>query len=121
MDIIGGDLSTFVIAIIAAALPLPLLKSYHKTQNKVYIAMTAVSYLVLIMIYATILEKYQMSTVYPFLKIGSVLLVAVIGITIYHEKLTVGKVIGIILGCISLYLLLRNNKTNKIYEELIVQ
>jgi multidrug transporter EmrE-like cation transporter len=95
----------FLIAAIAAAIPPPLLKAYNETGKKYYVVFSVISYLVLIMSYILILRDYEMSTIYPFLKILSILIVVGTGLFIFQEKLTGAKMVGIILGLVAMYLL----------------
>jgi multidrug transporter EmrE-like cation transporter len=95
-----------IMAAIAAALPLPLIKKYNTSNNHIYLIGSAVSYMILILSYVIILRTNNMITIYPFLKILSIVIVILFGWFVFHENFTTKNVIGIILGLIAMYLLL---------------
>lgn len=95
----------FLIAATAAALPIPFIKQYTLQGGWWWIALSVLSYLTLILAYYIILRDKNITVVYPFLKVLSVLLVVLAGVSVFHDRLTMTSVIGIGLGIVSLYLL----------------
>jgi multidrug transporter EmrE-like cation transporter len=102
----------FITAAVMAAIPLPLLKAYTKTGRRYYLVFSGICYWILVMTYITILKKYEMSAVYPLLKIFSILIVVATGLIIFQEELTGTKIIGIILGLVAIWLLTENSYTS---------
>ena len=64
-----------------------------------------ISYTILVYAYIKLLNKKNISWIYPIIKIFSVLIVVGFGFFTFGEILTLNKYIGILLGCISLYIL----------------
>lgn len=95
----------FFIAALVAAAPIPLLKEYTKNNNINMVILSFFSYLLLIYAYIQILKNKNISVLYPLLKVFSVIIVVLAGIFIEKEKLSTNVILGILLGCISIYLL----------------
>jgi uncharacterized membrane protein len=95
----------FFIAALAAASPIPFLKQYTKNKNILFIVLSALSYSILIYAYIQILNNKNITILYPLIKVFSVIIVVIAGILIENEKITPPIVIGILLGCLSIYLL----------------
>ena len=99
-------------AAIAAALPVIFIKQYiHDELPQYWLALPLLSYSILVYAYLQILRDYQMSILYPILKIVSILLVVGTGIFAQKEKLTPINSLGIILGIIAILLLSYNQDT----------
>ena len=98
----------FFVAAIMSAIPMPLLKSYNQTNNKMYIALTIISYILLTFVYIILLTQYEMVEMYPFLKILSIIIVVTIGVLVYGEKLNTKNIIGIGFGILAIFLLCKN-------------
>lgn len=99
------NLLWFLLAAVAAALPIPFIKQYTLDQHLGWIALSMLSYLTLILAYYVILQDKDIAVVYPFLKVLSVLLVVFAGVAMFHHRLTASSALGIALGIMSLYLL----------------
>jgi len=95
----------FLIAAVAAALPIPFIKQYTLDENLMWIVFSVLSYLILILSYYIILRDKNITVVYPFLKVLSVLMVVLAGLYVFHNQLTISSTVGIVLGILSLYLL----------------
>ena len=95
----------YLLAAIAAAIPLPLIKQYTLTKDFIWIILSIISYLILVYTYVKILENDNMSVVYPILKIVSILIVVFSGVIIFGDKLDQRSIIGILLGIIAIYML----------------
>jgi|SRR5271156_4561266 len=95
----------YLVAAMAAALPVPLVKKYNDTNNKIYLLVAIILYMVLITAYVYILKTHEMATIYPFLKILSIIIVVFVGIIWFNDQLRPKDIIGIILGLVALYLL----------------
>lgn len=95
-----------ILASIVALLPIFFIKEYIKTNNKYYIIVTIISYVLLMLAYINIFRKKEILTSYTLLQILQVVIVAIIGIGIYKEKITTKKIIGLIAGIISIYTLI---------------
>lgn len=95
----------FLIAAIAAAVPIPFIKYYTETNNIQWIFLSMVSYLTLILAYAIILQDKNITIIYPILKVLSVLIVIIAGVFLFRISLDIKSIIGIVLGMASIYLL----------------
>lgn len=95
----------FFIAAIAAAIPIPFIKRYTQTHNLLWIALSAISYIILILAYSIILTNKNITIVYPILKVLSVLIVIGAGLLIFSNRIDLHTVIGIGLGITSIYIL----------------
>ena len=88
-----------------AAIPLPLIKLYNNTKNIGYMIISIIFYIALIFVYSLILKSYDMSKIYPCLKILSILIVIIAGVFMFNEKMTTKHIIGIIFALVGIYLL----------------
>ena len=95
----------FLIAAIAAAVPIPFIKQWTETGAYYWIGLSALSYAVLIYAYMMILRHNDIAIVYPILKVLSVLIVVCAGLLLFSSKLDLQTAIGILLGATSIYLL----------------
>jgi drug/metabolite transporter (DMT)-like permease len=91
---------------IIALLPLVLIKKYLQSNQIYYLIITMIVYFLLMLSYIKLFENTELSSIYTILQILQILLVLLIGVIIFNETLTLNKVIGIIFGLISVYLLL---------------
>lgn len=95
----------FVIATLAAAIPIPMIKQYTETLQVQWLIFSMISYTILLMAYVKVLKGNYISLMYPVLKVSSALMVVFIGIIFDGEILRMKNIVGIFLACISLYLL----------------
>ena len=95
----------FTTAVLTSALPIPALKKYNETSDPKYIIFGCIAFVILIYAYVNLLKDNNMVVVYPFVKITSIVIVGIIGVTLFKESLTPRIAIGIILGLVALYLL----------------
>jgi len=103
----------FLVAGIAAALPIPFIKEYTKTHENIWLVLSAFSYATLIYAYIHILEDENIAIIYPLLKVFSVLIVVAFGILFFQAQLNTKSYIGILSGMASIYLLSAGLSTNK--------
>lgn len=97
----------FLIAAIAAAIPIPFIKEYTETKNSLWIFLSAVSYSILILAYSIILSQKDITIIYPLLKVLSVLIVILTGILYFKNTIDIETGIGVLFGIISIYVLSR--------------
>jgi multidrug transporter EmrE-like cation transporter len=95
-----------IIASIIALLPLFFIKEYIKSNNKIYIILSLIGYTLLAFLYIQIFRQKEIITSYNLLQVLQILIVTIIGILIYKEKLNIKKSIGITLAVISCYSLM---------------
>lgn len=99
-----------LVAAISAALPVVFIKWYIKDDlSQYWLVLPAFCYCVLIYAYLQLLDDFQISILYPILKILSIILVVFTGIVINGEYITIHNLLGIILGFISIILLYYEN------------
>lgn len=94
-----------IFASIIALLPIFFIKEYIKTNNKIYIIITIISYVLLMVAYINIFKKKEIMTSYTLLQILQIIIISIISIFIYNEKLTITKTIGLLSGGIAIYCL----------------
>jgi uncharacterized membrane protein len=93
------------LAAIAAAIPVSLIKMYTETKNELFIILSFLSYSTLIYIYTIILLNHNITTIYPLVKIVSILLVVISGLLVFNDSLNTKIGTGLLFGFLSLYLL----------------
>lgn len=106
MPISTSEYIWIALAIILSAIPIIMVKLYLNTNNIWFIVTAILLSIFLILTYIYIVKNYRISIIYPIIKILSVILVVVVGIFLFGEKITWRNVIGIILGLVGIYLLL---------------
>ncbi len=95
----------FTTAILASSATILLLKHNTANPNNMYVILSIICELILIYTYIMLLNDQNMITMYPFIKIMSILVVVGIGMVFYEEKLIMENKIGIMLGIVALVLL----------------
>ncbi len=91
---------------IIALLPLIFIKKYIQSNKIIYLIITMILYFLLMLSYIKLFEKTELSSTYTILQILQILIVLFIGVLLFNESLTMNKIIGVILGLLSVYLLL---------------
>ena len=99
-------LGLLILSSIITTISLLCIKQYIITKNITYIVLSAILYMALIYIYVELFQNGEISSLYVILQIVQILIVSLIGIVLYHEKITTNKIIGIIAGLICVYLIL---------------
>ena len=94
------------IATIIAILPLIFIKKYINTKQVYNLIIALVLYIFLLLSYVKLFEKGELSSIYIILQILQIFLVLFAGVLFFKESINMTKIIGIILGSISVYLLL---------------
>lgn len=92
----------FIISIIASASPVLLVKEYINTNKFIYIIIAIMSYFILLLTYIYLFKRNEISKIYSLIKIVQLLLVSVIAIQLYNEKINENKIIGFGAGIISI-------------------
>ena len=106
MKITVIEIIWFIITIIAAALPFITFKKYTLTHNKEYLVITILIGIILLIGYINILERFPIYSLYPIWFI-SMLIVLFSGPLLFGEKLKLINVIGIIIGMVGIFLLVK--------------
>ena len=97
-----NDIFWIIIATIASASPVLLVKEYIKSNNLRFIVLSIVSYLTLLFTYIHLFKENEISKIYSLIKIAQLLLVSVIAIQLYNEKINKNKIIGLGAGIVSI-------------------
>jgi multidrug transporter EmrE-like cation transporter len=94
-------------ATIVAILPLFLVKQYILTGKWYYLGICILNYLILLYLYVNIFSQpeAEISNLYVLFQIIQILVILLVGIIYYKEKLNWSKFFGISLGIISIYIL----------------
>jgi multidrug transporter EmrE-like cation transporter len=95
-----------VIASVVSLLPIFFIKEYIRTNKYIYIAISLVFYVCLAICYINIFKQKEISSSYTLLQIIQILIIAISGIFVYKETLSIKKIIGIISGIIACYTLI---------------
>jgi multidrug transporter EmrE-like cation transporter len=98
----------FILACIVICLPITLIGKYIETSETYYILLALAFYGLLTLIYINLLKHEDMAIVYPLLNIISVLVVFLIGVFYFKNKIDIYKIIGIVLSIISILFLTIN-------------
>ena len=91
-----------ILASIVALLPLYFIKKYIQTNKKYNIGITIILYCILTSLYISIFRKGDMSNIYVILQILQILIVVIMGLLLFNEKINKKKIIGIVFGIISI-------------------
>ena len=95
-----------IFASIIALLPLYFIKKYIQTNKKYHIIVSFILYCILTYLYINIFRKGEISNYYIILQILQILIVVLMGLLIFNEKLNKKKIMGIIFGIISINFLI---------------
>ena len=95
-----------ILASIVALLPLYFIKKYIQTNKKYYIGITIILYCILTSLYISIFRKGDMSNIYVILQILQILIVVIMGLLLFNEKINKKKIIGIVFGIMSINFLI---------------
>ena len=99
-------LSIIIIASIIALLPLYFIKKYIQTNKKYNIIISIFIYCILTYLYINIFRKGEISNYYIILQILQILIVVLMGLLLFNEKINIKKIMGIIFGIISINFLI---------------
>ena len=102
---VTSDWFFYVLSAILIAAPLPLIKKYNLTNNKIYLLVALFMYFLLVLVYSKILRTHEIIKIFPLTKILSIVIVFFVGIVFFHNKLTIQTIIGVILAIVAMYLL----------------
>ncbi len=95
------------IATIIAILPLIFIKKYIANKEFYNLIIAFVLYILLLLSYIKLFEEGEMSSIYIVLQILQIFLVLFAGLLFFNESINMTKIIGILLGSLSIYLLLK--------------
>jgi len=97
-----------ILTTIIAILPIIFIKKYIITNNNIYAGLSLFMYVLLFVAYYNLFKTgKEISIVYTILQILQVLIVFIVGIYMFNESITNNKIIGTLLGIISVYFLLK--------------
>ncbi len=96
------------IATIIAILPLIFIKKYILNKEFYNLIIAFILYILLLLVYIKLFEKGELSSIYIVLQILQIFLVLFAGLLFFNESINMTKIIGILLGSLSIYLLLKN-------------
>jgi multidrug transporter EmrE-like cation transporter len=96
-----------IIATIIALIPIYLIKKYIMTNNKNFIYLTFIFYILLTICYIKIFRLGEISSLYTILQISQIVIVVLGGLILFGEKITKNKILGVILSIIAIIFLLK--------------
>lgn len=99
------NIPLLLLQIIISIIPLALIKKYILNGNTWLLILCLLFYSVMIAIYIKLLRNDGLSKVYTLVQILQVILVVLMGILFFNEKLSLNIIIGLLFGIIAIYLL----------------
>lgn len=94
-----------IIATIIAIIPVFLIKEYIKTDKTFYLLLAMLCYFIMMKSYIHIFTESEVSSSYVLLQILQIFIVVIPSIILFGESVSLNKIVGIVLGSISIYLL----------------
>jgi uncharacterized membrane protein len=94
-----------ILAASTASLQVISIKKYLQTKDWSWIALSLLTSIILILTYVKTLSGNNMTSIYPIIKILSIIIVIIIDAIFFNNKLTMKIIGGIIFSIISIYLL----------------
>ena len=99
------NIPLLLLQIIISIIPLALIKKYILNDNYFLLVLCLLFYSVMIAIYIKLLRNDGLSKVYTIVQILQVILVVLMGLLFFNEKLSLNIIFGLFLGIIAIYLL----------------
>jgi multidrug transporter EmrE-like cation transporter len=99
------NIPLLLLQIIISIIPLALIKKYILNGNMLLLVLCLLFYTVMIAIYIKLLRNDGLSKVYTLVQILQVILVVLMGILFFNEKLSLNIIIGLLFGIVAIYLL----------------
>ena len=96
------------VAIAASAAQAPCIKYYTKTKEICWIYYALLASAVLTFSYSQLFSDYDIESIYPFIKILSIMVVVVLSVLLFKTKVSTNTILGLFFGGISLVLLSSN-------------
>ena len=97
-----------IISTIIAISPIIFIKRYINTNQIYNLFFALILYILLLLSYIKLFEKSDISSTYTILQILQIFLVLFAGILFFKESITMTKILGVLLGSLSIYFLLKN-------------
>ncbi len=94
-----------IIAGTIATMPSLFIKKYIKNPEKKYLLFAVTCYMLLIMMYLQIYRRAEISRAYPSILTLQIILITIISMCYFKEKMTKYKMIGIGTGLLTIYFL----------------
>jgi multidrug transporter EmrE-like cation transporter len=88
-----------------ATMPSLFIKKYIKNPEKKFLLFAVTCYMLLIMMYLQIYRKAEISRAYPSILTLQIILITIISMCYFKEKMTKYKMIGIGTGLLTIYFL----------------
>jgi len=94
-----------IIAILASSAQVTCVKMFTKKKELCWIAFAVLASFTLIFSYIQLLSQTNLESMYPFIKILSIVLVVLASTILFDAKINAHMIVGLILGFVSIYLL----------------
>jgi drug/metabolite transporter (DMT)-like permease len=108
LDITINNLVWYFVCATSASFPIVLIKKYVENNDFSLLIYSMMASAIMVFSYIKILKNNKISLLYPFLKVFSVFIVLFFGFVFNGETLSLHNIFGIMLGCVSIYLLNHN-------------
>lgn len=95
-----------IILTIAITFPIIFVKKYVHTKNMCYIIIAIIIYVIAVIGYSVVLQKFPVYYMYPVWFI-SMIIVLFSGVLFFGEKMKMINVVGVVLGLFSMYLVIK--------------
>lgn len=99
------NLFWYTLGALLSALPIIFVKRYLTDHENIWIILAIVMNALLIYVYFILFQIHNTAISYSVIKILSVIIIVLIGIFIYCEKINIKITFGLIFGLLALYLL----------------
>lgn len=98
-----------MLATISAIVPVLLIEKYVLTHQSIYMICALLSYAILAYSYIKLFRVDEITVIYPILQIIQLIIVVIASVYLFRESLHSDKIIGLVLGGISIYFLSKKN------------
>ena len=98
-----------LVAAVLSILPVIIIKKYACDGEWHIFVLALIAQLFVNLCYLALCKTYDSSTMFTMIKFLSIILIVIIGFIFLEEKITIARIIGIIMGIVAIYLISRKN------------
>lgn len=104
MNTIGYFVLIFIASFLSA-FTLPFLKQYLETNNYFFLTLAIVFHFLLLVLYIKLLQVDSMTQTFAIIKVLSIIMIIIIGVLFFNEKVNRKILFGIVFAIVAIYLL----------------
>jgi len=94
-----------ILAILASSAKVTCVKMFTKNKDIKWIVFALLASLTLLFSYIQLLSQTNLESMYPFIKILSIIFVVLASVCLFDAKLNAHMIVGLLFGFVSIYLL----------------